>query len=76
MNAYYNNTYSKALSHFWKLLRPRSKWKIKKEMMKKAEDICLKISIELEEDAPEESRKASLLAERIKKCYEEIRRSS
>ncbi len=76
MNAYYNNTYSKALSHFGKLLRPRSKRKIKKEYLKKVEDICLKISIELEGEAPEEAQKASFLAERIKKCYSELRRSS
>jgi tetratricopeptide (TPR) repeat protein len=68
MNAYYNNLYSKALSHFRKLIRLRSNVKGKKEYLREAEEICRKVSYELKEGKGlKDSRKASSLADQIKK---------
>jgi len=69
MNAYFNNDYSKTISHFEKALQLRSKTKVKKEYLRKVEEVCHKISFELEdEEALEEARKARFIAARIKKC--------
>lgn len=68
MKAYYNNTYSKALSHLGKLIRFRSNPKVKKEFLEKAGGVCHKISFELkEEQRLKAAKKAYSLAERIKK---------
>ena len=70
MKAYYNNAYSKALSHFSKLLSLRSKGKMKKEYLKKVEEVCYRISSELEEEKRSRAaRRAGLLADQIRKCY-------
>jgi tetratricopeptide (TPR) repeat protein len=69
MKAYFENDYSNTLSHFEKTLLPLSTSKVKKEYVKKMEEICNKISFELEdEEALEEAKKARLIAGRIKKC--------
>jgi tetratricopeptide (TPR) repeat protein len=76
MDAYYNNVFPRALSHFEKLLHSRSNRKGEKEYLKKAEGACHNISLELEEGKkPKDARKASFLADQIKKCYSEIKRS-
>jgi hypothetical protein len=76
MNAYYNNAYPKALSHFKKLLLLRSSLREKKDYLKKVEEICQKISTEwTEEKGPKAARDASLLADRSRKCYDGARRS-
>ncbi len=68
MNAYYNNTYSKALSHFRKLIHLSSRVMGKKEYLKKAEEICHKMARELREGKGlMGGRKASSLADRIKR---------
>jgi tetratricopeptide (TPR) repeat protein len=68
MNAYYNNLYSKALSHFAKLIHLKSNLKRKKEYLRRVEEICRKVSYELKEGKGlKGSRKASSLADQIKK---------
>ncbi len=68
MNAYYDNLYSKALSHFEKLIHLKSNVKGKKEHLRKVEEICRKVSSELQEGkGMKGARKASFLADQIKK---------
>jgi tetratricopeptide (TPR) repeat protein len=68
MNAYYNNLYSKTLSHFRKLVSLQSNVKGKKEYLRRVEEICRKVSYELKEGRGlKDSRKASFLADQIKK---------
>jgi hypothetical protein len=68
MNAYYHNAYPRVLSHFTKLLALRPEAKEKKDYLKKAEEICHKISSEAKEEGhPEEATAARSVAERIKK---------
>jgi tetratricopeptide (TPR) repeat protein len=68
INAYYNNLYSKALSHFEKLIRLKSNVKWKKEYLRKAEEICRKVSYELKDGKGLRGlKKANSLAEQIKK---------
>jgi len=70
MNAYYQNAYSKAMSHFRKLVRLRLGMKLKKEYLRKAEEVCHKISAELKEEKNvKASAKCRFLADQIKKCY-------
>ncbi|MEW6375869.1 MAG: hypothetical protein AB1502_08775 [Thermodesulfobacteriota bacterium] len=76
MNAYYKNAYSRALSHFEKLLHLKLNMKMKKDYLRKVEEVCHKVSSELvEEKGLKVARKAGFLADRIKKCYENKRRS-
>lgn len=68
MNAYYQNAYSKALSHFSKLVRLRLNWKSKKEYLRKAEEVCHKITSELKEEKRlKTTAKCRLLADQIRK---------
>jgi hypothetical protein len=68
MNAYYNNAYSKALSYFAKLIALRMDPKVKKDYLKKAEEVCHKISSELgDEKGLKATRKCRFLADQIKK---------
>ena len=68
MNAYYNNLYSKALSHFAKLIHLKSNVKGEKEYLSKVEEVCRKVSSELKEGKGlKGARKASSLADQIKK---------
>jgi len=68
MNAYYNNAYSKALSHFTKLVSLRITTKVEKDCLRKAEEVCLKISSELrEEEGLRATKKCQFLAGQIKK---------
>jgi tetratricopeptide (TPR) repeat protein len=71
MNEYYRNAYPKSLSHFAKLILPKSDGKWKKEYWKKVEEVCNKICSELkEEKGMKGARKAGSLADRIRKCYD------
>ena len=71
MNAYYQNAYSKALSYFTRLFRLRLNTKLKKEYLRKAEQVCHNISAELrEEKKVKASAKCRFLADQIKKCYD------
>jgi len=77
MNEYYRNAYSKSLSYFARLISLKLIGKLKKEYLKKVEEVCNKICSELkEEKGLKAARKAGSLADRIRKCYEEYRRSS
>ena len=68
MNAYYNNRYSKALSHFEKLIHLKSNLKRKKDHLRKVEEVCQKVSSELKEGkGMKGARRANSLADRIKK---------
>jgi hypothetical protein len=77
MNEYYRNAYSKSLSYFVKLIPLKMNGKLKKEYLRKVEEVCNKIYSELkEEKGLQGARKAGSLADRIRKCYDEPRRSS
>jgi tetratricopeptide (TPR) repeat protein len=68
MNAYYTNAYPKTFSHFTKLLALRPDEKQKKDHLRKAEDVCHKISLELKEErGSEEAAAARSIADRIRK---------
>jgi hypothetical protein len=77
MNEYYRNAYSKSLPYFAKLILLKLDGKWKKEYLKKVEEVCNKIFSELkEEKGLKGARKAGSLADRIRKCYDEFKRSS
>ena len=77
MNEYYRNAYPKSLSYFAKLIPLTLNGKLKKEYLRKVEEVCIKISSELkEENGLKGARKAGSLVDRIRKCYDELRRSS
>jgi len=77
MNAYYHNAYSKALSHLSKFVLNKSKSKVNKEYLKKAEEVCHHIFSELKEEGRIQiARRARSLADRIRKCYSENRGST
>ena len=76
MAEYYRNAYSKSLSYFSELARAKSDRKLKKEYLRKAEEVCKKISSDLkEEKGPKAAREAGSLADRIRKCYDGLKRS-
>jgi len=76
MNEYYKNAYSKSLSYFAKLISLKWNQKLKKEYLRKVEEVCNKICSELkEEKGLKAASKASSLADRIRKCYDESKRS-
>jgi len=76
MNEYFKNAYSKSLSHFAKLIPLKWNGKLKKEHLKKVEEVCYKIYSELKEEKDLKStRKAESLVDRIKKCYDEVKRN-
>jgi tetratricopeptide (TPR) repeat protein len=77
MNEYYRNAYSKSLSYFAKLTPLKLNRKLKKEYLRKVEEVCNKIFSELkEEKGLKGARKAGSLVDRIRKCYDGFRRSS
>jgi tetratricopeptide (TPR) repeat protein len=77
MNEYYKNTYSKSLFYFSKLISLKFNGKLIKEYLKKVEEVCKKIFSELEEEKGlKAAREAGSLADRIRKCYDELVRSS
>jgi len=77
MNEYFRNAYSKSLSYFAKLTPLKLNRKLKKEYLRKVEEVCNKIFSELkEEKGLKGARKAGSLVDRIRKCYDELKRSS
>ncbi len=77
MNEYYRNAYSKSLSYFSKLIPLKLNGKLKKEYLRKVEEVCHKIFSELKEERGlKGARKAGSLVDQIRKCYDEFRRSS
>jgi tetratricopeptide (TPR) repeat protein len=68
MKAYYKNAYSKAMSYFAKLVLFKLNRRLKKEYLRRAEEICHKISSELREDENiKTSARCRFLADQIKK---------
>jgi len=73
MNEYYRNAYSKSLPYFAKLIPFKLEKKLKKEYLRKVEEVCHKIFSELKEErGPKAARKAGSLVDRIRKCYDEL----
>lgn len=68
MKAYYQNAYSKALSHFEKMARLRLNEKLKKDYLRKAEEVCHRMSSELKEEGKLKTTvRCRFLADQIKK---------
>lgn len=68
MKAYYKNAYSKTLSYFAKLVRLRLNKKLKKDYLRKAEEVCHRVSSELkEEEEVKTNPRCRFLADQIKK---------
>ena len=73
MNEYYKNAYLKSLSYFPKLTLLQFRGKLKREYLRKVEEVCKKISSELKEEKElKGAQKAASLAERIRKCYDAL----
>jgi hypothetical protein len=68
MNAYYKNANSKALSYLSRLVPFRLSGKLQKDYLRKTEEVCRKISSELEDEKRlKASQKSRLLADQIRK---------
>jgi tetratricopeptide (TPR) repeat protein len=68
MNAYYKNAYSKALTLFAKLAHLKLNGKLKKDYVKKMEEVCQKIYTELKEEKKLKiAKRAHSLADQMKK---------
>jgi len=73
MNEYFKNAYSKSLAYFAKLIPLTLETKLKKEYLRKVEEVCHKIFSELKEERdPKATRKAGSLVDRIRKCYDRL----
>jgi len=73
MNEYYKNAYSKSLPYFAKLIPFKLEKKLKKEYLRKVEEVCYKIFSDLKEErGPNAARKAGSLVDRVRKCYDEL----
>ena len=70
MEAYYKSRYAKALFHFSRLASSPREIRRRKEGLRKAEEACHKIVAELKEEKRTRGmRRASLVADQLKKCY-------
>jgi hypothetical protein len=70
MKAYLENSYPQALSSSAKLVVSKEKTRWKREYLKKAEEVCRKISSEMEEENRlKMAKKAGWIADQLKKCY-------
>ncbi len=68
MKAYYRNAYSKALSHFAKMVHLRLNKRLKKDYLKRAEEVCHRMFSELKEEGePKTTVRCRFLADQIKK---------
>jgi hypothetical protein len=77
MNEYYRNANSKSLSYFTKLIPLDLNGKWKKEYLRKIEEVCNKICSEWKEEGGlKAAKKAGSLADQVRKCYDDLRRSS
>jgi tetratricopeptide (TPR) repeat protein len=73
MNEYYKNAYSRSLSYLSKLIPFKIEKKLKREYLRKVEEVCHKIFFELKEErGAKAARKAGSLVDRIRKCYDEL----
>ena len=71
MNAYYKSAYSKALSGLRKLVPVTAGLKSKREYLRKAEEICHRMSSELRDDQrPVVTQKCRLLADEIRRMLQ------
>jgi hypothetical protein len=76
MDAYYRNAYPKSMSYFTRLIPLQWNGKLKKEYLRKVEEVCDKICLEWKEEQNlKAAKKAGSLADRIRKCYDDFRRS-
>lgn len=68
MKAYYKNAYSKAMSFFAKLVHLRLNKKLKRDYLRKAEEVCHRVSSELKEEGEvKTTARCRFLADQIKK---------
>jgi len=68
MNAYYKNAYSKTMSSFAKLVPLKLNKKVKRDYLRKAEEVCHWISSELKEEGEvKTTARCRFLADQIKK---------
>jgi len=68
MKAYYQNAYSKTVSFFAKLVHLRLNKKLKRDYLRKAEEICHRVSSELKEEGEVKiAARCRFLADQIKK---------
>jgi tetratricopeptide (TPR) repeat protein len=68
MKAYYKNAYSKTLSFFAKLIPLKLNKKLKRDYLRKAEEVCHRVSSELKEEGKvKTTARCRFLADQIKK---------
>jgi len=68
MKAYYKNAYSKTMSYFAKLVHVRLNKKLKRDYLRKAEEVCHRVSSELKEEGQvKTTARCRFLADQIKK---------
>jgi tetratricopeptide (TPR) repeat protein len=68
MKAYYKNAYSKTMSSFAKLIHLRLNKKLKRDYLRKAEEVCHRVSSELKEEGEVKTTvRCRFLADQIKK---------
>jgi tetratricopeptide (TPR) repeat protein len=68
MKAYYKNAYSKTMSFFEKLVHLRLNKKLKRDYLRKAEEVCHRVSSELKEEGEvKTTARCRFLADQIKK---------
>jgi len=68
MKAYYKNAYSKTMSYFAKLVHVRLNKKLKRDYLRKAEEVCHRVSSELKEEGElRTTARCRFLADQIKK---------
>ncbi len=68
MKAYYKNAYSKTMSYFAKLVHLRLNKKLKRDYLRKAEEVCHRVSSELKEEGEvKTTARCRFLADQIKK---------
>ena len=71
MKAYYKNTYSKTVSYFAKLVHLRLNKKLKRDYLRKAEEVCHRVSSELREEGEvRTTARCRFLADQIKKMLQ------
>jgi len=68
MKAYYRNAYSKTISYFAKLVHLRLNKKLKRDYLRRAEEVCHRVSSELKEEGEVKTTvRCRFLADQIKK---------
>jgi tetratricopeptide (TPR) repeat protein len=71
MKAYYKNVYSKTMSFFAKLVHLRLNKKLKRDYLRKAEEVCHRVSSELKEEGEvKTTARCRFLADQIKKMLQ------